>query len=174
MTTIETLHWHSAASGPDADLTVLMWVQYADGECDWAAGWWDGDAWRYCDIGNLVSLAGGTVLHWAEPAGPCSEVAAKAGLSSSAAGNVKQPEPVAWYWVEDSWGANEWHWMTDSPESQGCDPRDWTPVYLAPKAQQPLTEEFIDALRRKYGTSRQDGFLAAVREVEEAHGIGKP
>jgi hypothetical protein len=108
MTTIETLHWHSAASGPDADLTVLMWVQYADGECDWAAGWWDGDAWRYCDTCNLVSLAGGTVLYWAEP--------------------------IAWYWGEDPWGANEWHWMTDSPESQECDPRDWTPVYLPPPA----------------------------------------
>lgn len=45
-----------------------------------------------------------------------------------------QAEPVAWYYVEDPWGANEWHFMTDSPESQECDPRDWTPLYAAPPA----------------------------------------
>src|SRR5574343_1893585 len=45
-----------------------------------------------------------------------------------------EPEPVAWYYVEDPWGANEWHFMTDSPESQECDPRDWTPLYATPPA----------------------------------------
>jgi hypothetical protein len=76
MTTIEHLHWHSAPSVPDADATVLMWVAYQDGEEDWAAGWWDGDGWRFCDSGGLVADTGGAVLHWAEPAGPGSEVAA--------------------------------------------------------------------------------------------------
>lgn len=75
-TTIEPLHWHSAASVPDADTTVLMWVQYADGETDWSSGWWDGDGWRFCESGGLVADAGGAVLHWAEPAGPGRKLAA--------------------------------------------------------------------------------------------------
>ena len=44
----------------------------------------------------------------------------------------KQDKPRAWLYVEDPWGANEHHFMTDSPESQHCDPRDWTPLYEAP------------------------------------------
>ena len=52
---------------------------------------------------------------------------ARAALRAALA--APEPEPVAWYYVEDPWGANEWHFMTDSPESQECDPRDWTPLY---------------------------------------------
>jgi hypothetical protein len=60
--------FHAAAAKlPDADLTVLLWVRYADGTSDWAAGWWDGDCWRDAASGGPVS---GTVTHWAEPAGP--------------------------------------------------------------------------------------------------------
>jgi len=70
MTTIETLHWHSAASVPDADTTVLLWVQYADGETDWSSGWWDGADWRLCRSGARVDDVMGRVLHWSEPAGP--------------------------------------------------------------------------------------------------------
>jgi hypothetical protein len=62
------LEWHSVANGlPNADMTVLMWVE--DGrERDWASGWWDGEAWRACNSGGVVA---GTVTHWADPAGPC-------------------------------------------------------------------------------------------------------
>lgn len=63
----EMLHWHSAINLPDADQTVLLWVRYEDGETDWTAGWWDGEAWRLCESGCVCA---GRVLHWAEPAGP--------------------------------------------------------------------------------------------------------
>ncbi|MEY2686850.1 MAG: hypothetical protein RL375_1048 [Pseudomonadota bacterium] len=52
---------------PDADLTVLLWVSYADGTADWAAGWWDGECWLDAASGGEVA---GQVTHWAEPAGP--------------------------------------------------------------------------------------------------------
>ena len=65
--TTETLTWHPASEPPDDDTTVLLWVQYADGECEWAAGWRDGDDWRLCESGGVC---GGTVLHWASPDGP--------------------------------------------------------------------------------------------------------
>ena len=57
-----------------------------------------------------------------------------AALREALAAPEPEPEPVAWYYVEDPWGANEWHFMTDSPESQECDPRDWTPLYATPPA----------------------------------------
>lgn len=72
MTTLETLHWHSASCVPDADTTVLLWVQYADGETDWSSGWWDGGDWRLCESGGVCC---GTVLHWADPAGPGNQAA---------------------------------------------------------------------------------------------------
>lgn len=62
------------------------------------------------------------------------ELQAKAIAALREALAAPEPEPVAWYYVEDPWGANEWHFMTDSPESQECDPRDWTPLYAAPPA----------------------------------------
>ena len=64
----ELLEWHEPANGdmPDADLTVLLWVQ--DGQvADWCGGWWDGDAWRMAESGGVCA---GVVLAWAEPAGP--------------------------------------------------------------------------------------------------------
>ena len=103
-----------------------------------------------------------------------------------------QGEPVAWYYIEDPWGANEWHWMTDSPESQNCDPSDWTPVYAAPQQRKPLTpsmqaEVECDCLvawnASTYGHSAQDtvhpmflsAFLRGYRAAERAHGItGEP
>ncbi len=96
----------------------------------------------------------------------------------SAALAEPQPEPIAWFYIEDPWGANEWHWMTDSPESQGCDPRDWTPVYLAPKAQQPLSDEQADQMWRaawREDSSRAasfDWYSQGLRDAEKAHGIG--
>jgi hypothetical protein len=62
----EVLRWFPASTLPDADTTVLLWVQ--DGrESDWSAGWWDGEDWRDCASGGVVA---GEVTHWAEPAGP--------------------------------------------------------------------------------------------------------
>lgn len=68
----ELLQWKAAAEGmPDCDTTVLMWVKYpSDGasiECDWAAGWWDGEHWRDA---NSAMVVAGQVTHWAEPNGP--------------------------------------------------------------------------------------------------------
>ena len=62
-----TLDWHRAADTlPDADTTVLMWVVDPEG-ADWAAGWWDGEAWRDAASGGVVA---GEVTAWAEPEGP--------------------------------------------------------------------------------------------------------
>lgn len=64
---IEQLKWHATACAmPDAELTVLMWVKYA-ADSDWTEGWWDGEAWRYCGSGGVVT---GAVTHWATPEGP--------------------------------------------------------------------------------------------------------
>ncbi len=65
---IEQLHWHSATSTPpDADLTVLAWVQYEDGTADWCSAWLDADGWHDCASGGLIA---GTVTRWAQPEGP--------------------------------------------------------------------------------------------------------
>jgi len=67
--TAELLKWHNAdRSKPDADLTVLLWIEDRDGfsSGDWAGGWWDGAAWRLCESGGECSA----VVAWAEPAGP--------------------------------------------------------------------------------------------------------
>lgn len=49
--------------------------------------------------------------------------------------------PAAWLYVEDPFGANEHHWMLDSPESQGCDPREWTPLYTADQMRAAIAAE---------------------------------
>ena len=85
-----------------------------------------------------------------------------------------QGEPVAWYYIEDPWGANEWHWMTDSPESQNCDPSDWTPVYAAPQQRKPLTDEAIEAILDEFDVDRE-AWKPLARAIEKAHGItGEP
>ncbi len=63
----ESMTWHPASTPPDADQTVLLWVQYQDGEADWTAGWMDADGWRLCESGGLCS---GTVWYWADVGGP--------------------------------------------------------------------------------------------------------
>lgn len=67
--TAELLEWQSVAGGhyPDADMTVMLWLQYADGTADWCSGWWNGEQWLDCASGDKV---GGVVTHWAEPEGP--------------------------------------------------------------------------------------------------------
>jgi hypothetical protein len=62
---IEHLKWHATACAmPDADITVLMWIEP---DSIWAGGWWDDEDWRYCESGGVVV---GQVTHWAEPEGP--------------------------------------------------------------------------------------------------------
>jgi hypothetical protein len=63
----ELLVWHPAANLPDADLTVLAWVQYLDGEDAAWNCWWDGCAWRDCATGDTVA---GVVTHYCQPEGP--------------------------------------------------------------------------------------------------------
>ena len=121
-------------------------------------------------------------LTMADDQWPCSdghqEFISAAIAALRAALDQPEPEPVAWYYVEDPFGANEWHWMTDSPESQKCDPRDWTPVYTSQPQRKPLTDEQIDAvwdawfgaygLHGTAGPYTRRGFA---RAIERAHGI---
>jgi hypothetical protein len=63
--TTSVLTWHRAEAPtlPDADITVLCWLEPGS---EWFTGWWDGHAW-------LDAATGGTldgVTHWAEPCGP--------------------------------------------------------------------------------------------------------
>lgn len=44
-------------------------------------------------------------------------------------------------------------------------------LYASPAPVKPLTVERIKAIYQQYGTGRKDGFEAAVRAVESAHGI---
>ena len=60
--TTTTMNWHPATTKPDADTTVLCWMD--DGE--WFSGWWDGRVWRDCASGGVLEV----VTHWAEPEGP--------------------------------------------------------------------------------------------------------
>jgi hypothetical protein len=82
-------------------------------------------------------------------------------------------EPVAWYFIEDPWGANEWHWMTDSPESQECDPRDWTPVYRHPPQRKPLSDGEISDLILACEDGKVDActYHDLARAIERAHNI---
>jgi len=60
----ELLEWHAASDRlPDADITVLMWLQPAG---EWFSGWHDFDGWHDASSGALVR----GVTHWAEPEGP--------------------------------------------------------------------------------------------------------
>ena len=64
----ETLHWHRTADClPDADTTVLLWVEEPDGAQDWLSGWLDGDTWR---DSTAMPLENTRVLYWAEVGGP--------------------------------------------------------------------------------------------------------
>jgi len=63
----ELLTWHRLPGQmPDADLTVLLsTIDSCDSTV--AAGWFDGEFFRWCDTGGVVR---GTVLGWTDvPAG---------------------------------------------------------------------------------------------------------
>lgn len=61
-TTTSTIRWHDATqSKPDADITVLLWL-----DDEWCSGWWDGQEWRDAASGGVVRL----VTHYADVEGP--------------------------------------------------------------------------------------------------------
>ena len=63
----ELLTWHAVTDAlPDADLTVLMWVEEPDGGRDWFSGWLDGDVWR----DSTAMPVAGRVTHWSDVQGP--------------------------------------------------------------------------------------------------------
>ena len=65
---IEQLRWVPVTERlPDAEISVLLWLQAADGSTDWGVGHWTGDGW-------LLDWCGAApedqVVAWAEPGGP--------------------------------------------------------------------------------------------------------
>jgi hypothetical protein len=61
--TTEPLHWHPASELPDADITVLCWLEPGG---EWFSGWWDGTRWLDAASGGRLE----NVTHWASPEGP--------------------------------------------------------------------------------------------------------
>lgn len=57
----ETVVWHSVAQLPDADITVLTWLDSGE----WFSGFYDGEVWRDC-----TGVQMDNVLAWAEVNGP--------------------------------------------------------------------------------------------------------
>lgn len=62
--TTETITWHSVKKiKPDADITVLCWIERDE---EWRSGWYDGEEWFDTSSGD--KLRG--VTHWADLVGP--------------------------------------------------------------------------------------------------------
>jgi hypothetical protein len=81
----------------------------------------------------------------------------------------QEQEPVAWRYLEDPFGANE-YLITDDPET--AKGPGWTPLYTHPPQRQPLTEEALMALLP--GAVRlPPGWKDFARAIEKAHGIGE-
>lgn len=112
----ELLQWNAAATSlPDADITVLMWVQYPDDgisrEHDWASGWWDGEVWR--DAGSAMIVIG-KVTHWAEPNGPghgscngCDAERLRAAITRACAGYPQETAPTCVVILREALGTND-------------------------------------------------------------------
>ena len=67
----ETITWHELpADGlPDAEITVMMEVLFAEGTETWP-GWWSGERWIEAESGTATDVLCGQVLAWADmPAG---------------------------------------------------------------------------------------------------------
>lgn len=63
-----TLTWQTPAQAmPDADESVLVWLECFDHPPMWEAGWFDGEHWRLSESGGVID---GHVLYWARPVGP--------------------------------------------------------------------------------------------------------
>ena len=75
-----------------------------------------------------------------------------------------EQEPVAWRYLDDPFGSNE-YLITDDPES--AKGPGWTPLYTDPPQRKPLTKEEIHEV---CGLGAID--IEFVRIVERAHGIG--
>jgi hypothetical protein len=78
-----------------------------------------------------------------------------------------EQEPVAWRYLEDPFGANE-YLITDDPET--AKGPGWTPLYTHPPQRKPLTEEEIEYLAPVSFTWRD--MVTFARMVEGEHGIG--
>ena len=76
-----------------------------------------------------------------------------------------EQEPVAWRYLEDPFGANE-YLITDDPDT--AKGPGWTPLYALPPQRKPLTEEEIAQIDWKDGETLHD----FARAIEKAHGIG--
>jgi hypothetical protein len=60
---MSALNWIPVAERlPDAEITVLCWLDTGE----WFSGWFDGEFWKDAATGD--DLDG--VTHWAEPEGP--------------------------------------------------------------------------------------------------------
>jgi hypothetical protein len=75
----------------------------------------------------------------------------------------QEQEPVAWRYLEDPFGANE-YLITDDPET--AKGPGWTPLYTAPPQRKPLTLQEVDEI-----WSTKTDIESVVRAVEKAHGI---
>ena len=63
-----TLTWQTPAQAmPDADESVLVWLECSDHPPMWEAGWFDGEHWRLCESGGVID---GRVLCWTRPVVP--------------------------------------------------------------------------------------------------------
>ena len=74
---------------------------------------------------------------------------------------LARPEPVAWRYLEDPWGANE-YLITDDPNT--AKGPGWTPLYTHPPQRKPLTDDRINEIA--------EDSLNGTRAIEKAHGIG--
>jgi hypothetical protein len=122
--------------------------------------------------------------------GPAAQLAALERLVREAQRVCEQPEPVAWRahvenrlrtWrqstmnrcgdrlaLDDFMGQDSIEDLIDYVCDEWAEPP-------APQPPQPLTDEQITAIFMTYGTGRGDGFNAAARAIERAHGIkGEP
>lgn len=67
------MNWVAAATKPDADIAVLLWVhQWEETHIDedWMVGFWDGSVWRDVVDGEEVR---GVITHWADVPSPVSQ-----------------------------------------------------------------------------------------------------
>jgi predicted RNA-binding Zn-ribbon protein involved in translation (DUF1610 family) len=81
---------------------------------------------------------------------------------------MAQAEPVAWL-CDDRF---RWIVVKHAPESYGHDPADFVPLYLAPPAREPLTDEQIWSLWEfPSDLSWKESVIKLGRAVEKAHGI---
>ena len=91
----------------------------------------------------------------------------KQDVPEAGCGNMAQQEPVAWMvYTQDGKSVC----VTDNP-ADFTDMHRALPLYTAPPAREPLTEDEIERLIQTYSGYCQDDFVSVARAVERAHGI---